>query len=113
MPYKFEYKKIRLPKDKDRRRAITDKQRLEIKQLYKAGFSIRAISRLFNGKCSRRLIQFIIYPERLEKVKEQYKERNQSAISYAKNRGKKWAKIIREHRRYKQKTVSCSAIKKP
>ena len=103
MPFKFEYKHIKLPKTKDRRRAITDKQRIKIKKLFSSGVAIREITRRI--KCSRRLIQFIIYPERLEKVKEQYKERGQAAKSYEKNKGKKWAATIREYRRYKHKIL--------
>ena len=103
MPYFYEYQKIKLPRNKDRRRSITDKERREVLHLFRAGVAIREITRQI--KHSRRAIQFIIYPDRLEKVKRAAKDRGQSARSYAKVRGKKWAATIREHRRYKYKVL--------
>jgi IS30 family transposase len=66
MPYKFEYNKIKLPKGKDARIKLDDTERLQIKNAYKRGVPIREIARQFEKLCSRRLIQFIIFPERLK-----------------------------------------------
>ena len=104
----WEKNKIKLPKDKDRRRALSDKQRKEIKQLYNEGFPIREIARRFNGICSRRLIQFVLFPERERKCRKQFKEREQYKTSYEKVRGEKWARIMREHRRYKNEVLKDS-----
>ena len=94
----------KLPKDKDRRRALTDEQRAEIKKLYRGeGLAIREIARRFDGICTRRLIQFVLFPERERRVAEHYKERGQSKTTYERIRGKKWRDIMREHRAYKKK----------
>lgn len=36
---------------------------------------VREIARIFEGKCSRRMIQFVIFPERLEVVKKRQIEK--------------------------------------
>jgi len=67
MPYWFETKKIKLPKNKDRRRKLTDKDKKIIKPLYDDGFTISEIARKFEKKVCRRMIQFILFPERKRK----------------------------------------------
>jgi IS30 family transposase len=67
MPYWFETQKKKLPKNKDRRRKLTDKDRKKIKQLYDDGFGIREIAKKFEKKVCRRSIQFILFPERKRK----------------------------------------------
>ncbi len=104
MPYKYATDHIKLPRDKDRRVKLSDEEREYIKKRYKEGETIRGISRAY-PHVSRRLIQFVIFPERKDVVVKRYKERGQAKTSYAKNRGKKWAEIMREHRRYKQKVL--------
>ena len=59
----------RVGKEHDARLHITDEDKERIKGLHKAGEPIREIARQFEGICSRRAIQFIIYPERLARVK--------------------------------------------
>ena len=105
MPYFFENPKnrVKLPKEKDRRLSITDKQKREIKTLYKRGVAIREITR--RAGCSRRAAQFLLFPERLEKVKQQAKDREQHKKTYQKVKGKKWSAIMREHRKYKYKIL--------
>lgn len=56
----------------DRRYKITDKEREKIKSLH-GQVSIRSIARMF-PHISRRSIQFIIFPERKEKVAERARE---------------------------------------
>lgn len=59
----------RIGEQNDARRHITDEDRQQIKQLHKEGQPIREIARIFEGRASRRAIQFILYPERLARVK--------------------------------------------
>lgn len=53
----------------DKRRHITDEDKAYIKQLHKQGEPVREIARIMEAICSRRAIQFILYPERLARVK--------------------------------------------
>lgn len=68
MPYYFETNKIRLPKENDARRKLSDADRDMIRFLYSAGHSIRAIARRYAGKCCRRTIQYVLFPERARLV---------------------------------------------
>ena len=97
MPYKSE--SIKLPKQYDRRIKLTDVQRDEIKEKYTSGvYSQRALAREYN--VSRRLISFIVDPEKYEISKEQFKERRKDGRY---NPDKELHnKIQKEHRRYKQ-----------
>lgn len=96
MPYKSE--KIPLGKY-DRRVKLTDSQREEIKELRKLGLSYRVIAERYN--VSKKLIIMVCNPE--------IAERNRLAFIARKREGRytptkeKWAEIVREHRRYKQK----------
>ena len=66
--------KLKLPKELDKRRKLTNKDRERIKRLYfKNGLAIRVISREYKSKCSRRLIQFVLFPERELKLREMRK----------------------------------------
>ena len=95
MPYKFETKKLKLKPADDRRRKLTKDDKKEIIRLYSEGAPIRQIALLFADKCTRRNIQFILFPERIEKTRINRDWRNY----YTKG---KHAKCICEHRRYKQ-----------
>jgi len=96
---------IRMTPQQDKRRHVYKEDTIDIKARYKAGESIRSIARAYVDKCSRRLIQFIIFPARLEKSKQDYIDRGQWQRTYAKTRGKEWAKIMREHRKYKLSVI--------
>lgn len=96
--------KIRLPRNKDRRVSITEKQKEDIKKMYKENIGIREITRRIKT-ISRRSVQFILFPERLEKVKQQFKDRGESEKQRAKVKGEKWASIMREHRAYKKRVL--------
>ena len=83
----------------DNRVKITDGEKQEIQKLYKAKWAIRKIAREY-PHISRRSIQFILYPERAEKVVER-------AIEV-----KRWEKynkkeyhtpIMRKYRHHQQK----------
>ncbi len=97
MPYKSE--KIKLPKQYDKRIKLTDKQREEIKEKYMTGlYSQRDLAAEY--KVSRRLITFILNPEKYEISKEQFKERRKDGRY--KPDSKEWNDKMKEHRRYKQ-----------
>lgn len=106
MPFKSE--KICLPKQYDRRIKLTDKQREEIKEKYASGlYSQRALAAEY--KVSRRLITFIIDPEKYSKCREQLKDRRKDG-RYKPDKNS-WNKTIREHRRYKQGLFEIGKIK--
>jgi len=94
MSYWFETKKLRVGKEKDRRRKLTDEERQTIKDLYQMGFKIREIARIFKKRCCRRNIQFILFPERL---KRQYVYRKERNWDYDKERHKKGMKSYRNY----------------
>lgn len=100
MPYKFLREKKKIPASLDRRRKLTDEDRLDIKKRYTEGESIRAIARAYEGKCTRRVIQYTIRPDLYEHLKDSYKKRRKDG-RYRPDR-KEWAETQREHRRYKQ-----------
>ena len=64
----------RIGKEKDGRRKLLDEDCEYIKQLHKEGEPIREIARIMEGICSRRTIQFVLFPERMERVKARAKE---------------------------------------
>jgi len=101
MPYKFEYTKEHLPKDKDRRIKLTDGQREEIRDKYATGeYSTYKLADAYG--VSRRTIQFVLYPERYEKAKQMNKERSKGGTYYD---TKKNTVAKREHRRYKNEIL--------
>ena len=76
-------------------------QKEMVKNWYDKGTSISQISRDF--KVSKRLIQFILFPERQEKNLQHRKERGGTMIYYVKE---KHTISIREHRDYKKQILS-------
>ncbi len=96
MPYKSE--KIKIEKTQnDRRCKLTEEQKDKIISL-RGIMSAHRCAEQF--QVSRRTIQFLWYPERLEENKKRRKERGGWKQYYEKS---KWAETMREHRRYKQK----------
>lgn len=94
MPYKAE--KINIVGTKfDRRVKLTPADKEEIRQ-NALGLSQRALARLYN--VSRRTIQFIIFPEKLE---ENLKRRQELGGSKRYYNREKHTECIREHRKYK------------
>jgi len=94
MPYWFETKKLRVGKENDKRRKLSEEDRETIKDLYKLGFSIHQIARIFADKCSRRNIQFILFPERL---KRQYKYRRERNWDYDREKHKEAMRRYKRH----------------
>lgn len=94
MPYKSE--KIKIAGTKyDRRRKLTEADKEEIREL--VGLSVREIARRYG--VDKRLIQFILYPERLAKSKLDRASRGGSSAYYDKDKQRDYMK---KHRRYKQ-----------
>jgi hypothetical protein len=104
MPYKCERIKIQGTQH-DRRVKITPEKREDI--LYdKEKMSQRACARKYG--ISRRMVQFIWYPEKLAEAKKLYKERRKDGRYYKKE---KHTKAIREHRARKQRLYVEGVIK--
>lgn len=96
MPYKSE--KIKLSETQDRRRKLTEEQKVEIKGLYEIGFhSLNSLAKQFG--VSKKTILLIVNPESAAKAKE-YRKENWREFQ---RRGEEWNKTVREHRQYKQK----------
>lgn len=97
MPYLSE--KIKLPRTLDRRVKLTQEDKDDILLRYKRGEAIHAIARAFKGVCSKRMIQFVVFPERLEKLVKKHIAEKSHLKYYNKE---KWRETMREHRAYKQ-----------
>lgn len=96
MPYKAE-KAGKIKPEDDRRVKLTEEQRDEIRELYVSpDYSLRRLAGMFG--VSRRLIQFIVDPEKEKRNKEAFAERQKDGRYYDKDRH---TKSIREHRHHK------------
>lgn len=100
MPYKTDKMKLNCP-FLDRRTKLLPCQQERLILLHKAGMSQRKLAALFN--VSRRLIQFIVYPEK--KIRNlEARELRGGTMKYYKG-GKEWANTMMEHRKYKYKLL--------
>lgn len=99
MPYKTD--KLKLGKSLSRRVKMQPHQKEEAKQLHKTGTSINAIARTF--KVSKRLIQFILFPERQQKNLQDRAKRGGTMVYYDKDYHKE---KIKSHRRYKHAVLT-------
>ena len=99
MPYKFETeKKVLANSELDKRRKLTDGDKEEIRNEYKTGLiSINGLASKYG--VSKRTIQFTLFPERLERNKELYKERRKDGRYYDKDKHREYMK---GHRRRKK-----------
>lgn len=100
MPYKTDKLKLDCP-FLDRRVKLIPCQVEMVKHWYKKGESINGISRLF--KVNKRLIQFILFPERKKKNLQDREARGGTMQYY--NR-EEHNDSMKDHRRYKHKTLS-------
>jgi hypothetical protein len=97
MPYAHIKKHI--PEELDRRCKLTKEQRVEIKKIRQTtNRSYQEIAKSYG--VSKRLVILICNPDKYEKVKEQFKERQ--ADGRYKPTKEKWRNTMREHRQYKQ-----------
>lgn len=95
----------RLPRALDRRVKLTERDKEHIRELHHGGMGIRAIAREYANKCTRRVIQYTLRPELYEKLRADFKERRKDG-RYKPTNKERWAKTIREHRRYKLAALS-------
>lgn len=97
MPSKTDTIAINNPK-LDKRVKLTDEDRESIRREYECGnISINALGRKYN--VNKRLIQFILFPERAEKSKKDFAERQKDGRYYDKD---KHRESIKKHRHYKK-----------
>ena len=96
MPRKSDTKSISDP-FLDRRTKLLPCQKEMVKYWYDQGESVRAITRMF--QVSRRLIQFVLFPERKTKDLENRRDRGGSKAYYHKEYH---AQKTREHRNHKK-----------
>jgi hypothetical protein len=100
MPYKTEKVKINCP-FLDRRTKLLPCQKERMLYLGSLGYSQRKLASIFN--VSRRLVTFILDPQK--KVKDLSNRRDRGgSMAYYKG-GSEWAATIREHRQYKHKIL--------
>lgn len=96
MPYKSDKIAINNPK-LDKRVKLTDQQKENIKEEYETGLtSQRKLAEKYG--VSRRLIQFILDPEKAARAKQQFSERQKDGRYYDKDKHKDY---VKEHRRRK------------
>lgn len=95
MPYK--HTKLRIKREDDKRVKLSLEDREEIKRQYRIVKSQRKLARAWG--VSRRLIQFILDPEKKERDLELRKLSGGSKQYYNKE---KWRKQMKKHRRRKQ-----------
>ena len=98
MPYKFESEKLLVPREYDKRIKLTQEQKELIKHLYETtDTSQRKLATQFG--VSRRLIQFIIDPEKQKANLQAREARGGSKQYYNKETHAKTMKAHREHKR--------------
>lgn len=106
MPYRSE-KILICGTQYDRRQKLTPGQRAEIFRRYHTeDISQRQLAREYG--VSRRLITFIVDPEKMEAANEGLKRRKAKGL-YKPDK-QKWAATVREHRRYKQQLYNQGQI---
>ena len=96
MPYKTDKKKLGSPHLDKRVKLLPCQKEMILYWYNEMGLSIHGLGRMFN--VSRRLIQFILFPERKERNLETRKDMGGSKAYYKKD---KHTKAIREHRKRK------------
>lgn len=95
MPFKSE--KFKVGKSFDRRRKLTDRQRSEIVYLYEQGaISQRKLAKKY--KVSRRLIQFVVDPEKLEQNKKRRAERGGWKVYYDRVKQNESTRLYRQYK---------------
>lgn len=97
MPYKFEKVPINNPKH-DKRFKLTDEDRANIREEYATGMtSQRNLAQKYG--VSRRLIQFILNPEKQKVAKQQFAARQKEGRYYDKEKHKVY---VQKHRKHKK-----------
>jgi len=96
MPYEFEYNKKHIPRHLNKNVKIAKEDHEKIREDYKILKSQRKTAKKWN--VSRRLIQFILDPEKHKEQKEKFKERQKTGIYYTKEKQKEYIKKYRHHK---------------
>lgn len=96
MPRKSDSMPINNPKY-DRRVKLTEADKKQLKKDHELGASIHGLSKKYG--VSRRTIQFTLYPERLEKAKADFAERQKDGRYYDKDKHKDYMKAHRNHKK--------------
>lgn len=109
MPYKFESDKLLVPKEHDKRIKLTPEDKELIKHLYETtDTSQRKLATQFG--VSRRLIQFILYPEKHKANLQAREARGGSKQYYNKETH---TKTMKAHRRHKKALYDASLLLVP
>lgn len=97
MPFKFE--KIPINNEKlDKRVKLSEEDKENIIKEYATGLiSQRGLAEKYG--VSRRLIQFTLSPEKLEKAKKQFTERQKNGNYYNKDKHREYVKKHRQHKK--------------
>ena len=91
---------FRIPAGKDKRKKLSDVEKGLIKEDYLSGASIHSMAKKYG--VSRRLIQFILFPERLTENLKRREERGGSKVYYNKQVN---TQAQRRHRQYKRELM--------
>lgn len=97
MPYHFDRIYKRIPRDKDNRIKIEKDEYPVIRARYASGERIRALAREYN--VHKRLIEFILFPERRQKNLADREARGGWKQYYSTERNRAYQKTCRHHRR--------------
>jgi len=84
----------------DGRRKLSDNDKSIIKALYESGLCIRHIALIYEKKCTRRCIQFTLFPERLHVLQKRVHEEKRWKRYYSTDKQKE---NIRKYRAKKRK----------
>lgn len=104
MPYKSV--KIKLKKSQDRRIKLNESQKEDIKKLYATGlYSLNGLAKQYN--VSKKTVLLIVNKDSADKAKQYRKEHWKEW----QRKGEEWNKVVREHRRYKQKLYKEGKLK--
>lgn len=97
LPYKFEKIPINNPKY-DKRVKLTDEDRESIREEYASGvISQNTLAKKYG--VSKRLVQFILNPEKQEIAKQQFAERQKDGRYYDKDKNNEYMRNHREHKK--------------
>lgn len=88
--------RLLLPKSLDRRCKLSEIDKNDIIKLHKSGVSIHQIAHIYD--VNRRLIQFLLYPDRKAKNIKLRLERGGSSIYYDRKKHNQSIKNLREHK---------------
>jgi hypothetical protein len=90
--------KYLLPKQLKFTTKYTERERKKVKQRYKDGYAQRAIARMI--PMSRRMVSFILFPERMDKCKQQFAIRQKTGrYRYPTTIQSAMVKKVRHHKR--------------